>query len=95
MQNCFDKLIGAKITGINHIYDYFQILTDKGIVNIYVDTEISDSIVNCKIVDIEYGENYIRFDLDNNQSVIISPNSPDNLPEYFSVYLNTGEIIAE
>lgn len=90
-----EKLIGAEITGINHIYDYRQILTDKGIINIYVNSDISDSIVNCKIFGIEYGKNYIRFDFDNNQSVIISLDSPDNLPEYFSVYLNTGEIIAE
>lgn len=90
-----EKLTGAKITGINHIYDYCQILTDKGTINIYVNSDISDSIVNCKIFGIEYDPNYIRFDFDNNQSVIISLDNPNSLPEYFSVYLNTGEIIAE
>lgn len=90
-----EKLIGAEITEIQHIHDYFQILTDKGTINIYVNAEISDSIVNCKIVGIEYNENYMRFDLDNNQSVIIPLDSQDNLPEYFSVHLNTGEIIVE
>lgn len=92
-----EKLISAEITEIKFIYDYWQILTDKGTVNIYgnVNAEIFHSAVNRKITGIQYNENCLRFDLDNNKSVTISLNSPENLPEYFSVYLNTGEIIAE
>lgn len=92
-----EKLINSKITEINHIHDYWQILTNKGIINIYgnVNSEIFHSITNCIITGVQYNENYIRFDLNNNQSVMISLDSPDSLPEYFSVYLNTGEIIAE
>lgn len=93
-----EKLIGAEITGINHIYDYWQILTDKGTVNIYgnVNPEIFNSIINCKITTIQYdNENYLCFDLDNNKTVIISLYSPDDIPEYFSIYLDTGEIITE
>ncbi|MDE6538913.1 MAG: hypothetical protein K2K66_01875 [Ruminococcus sp.] len=92
-----EKLIGAEITGINHIYDYWQILTDKGTINIYghVNSEIFHSTVNRKITGIQHdNENYVRFDLNNNQYIIISFDNPDNMPEYFSIYLNTGEIIA-
>ncbi|MDE5557131.1 MAG: hypothetical protein K2J32_05470 [Ruminococcus sp.] len=87
-----EKLIGEEITRINHIYDYWQILTDKGTINIYghVNSNIFDTITNCKIIGVQYdNENYLCFDFDNNQSVIISLDSPDNLPEYFSIYLNT------
>lgn len=92
-----EKLINSEITGINHIYDYWQIFTDKGTVNIYgyANSEIFNSIINLIITDVQYNENYICFNLNNNQSVMISLNSPDGLPEYFSLYLNTGEIIAE
>ena len=92
-----EKLIGAEITGINNIYDYWQILTDKGTVNIYgqVNSEIFHSAINFTITGVQYNKDYLRFDLNNNQSVIISLDSPDNLPEYFSIYLNTGEIIVE
>ena len=91
-----EKLIGAEITEINHIYDYWQILTDKGTINIYgyVNAEIFHSAINCTIIGVQYNKDYLRLDLDNNQSVIISLDSPDNIPEYFSIYLNTSEIIA-
>ena len=93
-----EKLIGAEITGINNIYDYWQILTDKGTVNIYgnVNSEIFDSVINCKIIKIKYSnEIYLYFYLSNNKTIIISLDSPDNIPEYLSIYLNTGEIIVE
>ncbi|MCM1506687.1 MAG: hypothetical protein NC177_06085 [Ruminococcus flavefaciens] len=92
-----EKLIGAEITGINRTHDYWQILTDKGTINIYghVSSETFHSAVNCTISGVQYNEDYLRFDLDNKQSVMISLDSPDGLPEYFSVYLNTGEIITE
>lgn len=90
-----EKLIGAEITGIKRIHDYRQILTDKGTVNIYGSSEISDYAVNRTITGVQYNDDYLRFDLDNKQSVMISLDSPDGLPEYFSVYLDTGEIITE
>jgi len=93
-----EKLVDAEIIEIKFIYDYWQILTDKGTVNIYghVNSEIFDSAINRKITNVQYyNENYLRFDLNNNQSVIISLNSPENITEYFSIYLNTGEIIVE
>lgn len=98
MTNELTKLIYATVTEIKSIHDYFQILTDKGTINIYghVNSEIFDSIINCKIIDVKYDtENYLCLDFNNNQSVIISLDSPDNMTKYFSIYLNTGEIIVE
>ncbi|MDE6035687.1 MAG: hypothetical protein K2G36_07240, partial [Ruminococcus sp.] len=88
-----EKLIGAEITGINHIYDYWQILTDKGTVNIYgnVNSEIFDYVINCQIIKIKYSnENYLYIYLSNNKIIMIFLDSPDNIPEYFSIYLDTG-----
>ncbi|MDE6834120.1 MAG: hypothetical protein K2J39_07780 [Ruminococcus sp.] len=93
-----EKLIGAEITGINNIYDYWQILTDKGTVNIYgqVNSEIFHSIINCQIIKIKYSKvNYLYLYLNNNKTIMISLDSTDDIPEYFSIYLDTGEIITE
>ncbi len=105
-KNIFD-IIGATISQIKLIEDYYQIYMSKGIFNIYnpfeiyknnsiVDKNIIYQLSNSKIIDLIYvDEQFIKIILANEYEIKISIVSEDyRAPEAITIFFNTGEIIA-
>jgi hypothetical protein len=109
MDKVLNNLKNTKIIGIQQIHDYWQIITDKGGINIYNPVkyytanndcydlgylQIGD-ILNHTIVEITAEEQkYLSFKLDNQSSIAVSLADNDyNGPEAFDIHLDTGEII--
>jgi hypothetical protein len=107
-----DKILNglrnAKIVGIQQTHDYWQIITDKGGVNIYNSVKYCTNdgafelkylplldILNRFIVNITVEDTeYMNFELDNKSLIKISLADNDyNGPEAFDIHLDTGEII--
>ena len=91
-----NSLINAEITDTYQLHDYWQIITDKGIINVYsqVNSDVFDTLKDCKIIELEFAvSNYFCITLDNKQSIVISLR--DEIIEHFSIYLKTGETIVE
>ena len=108
MDNVLKGLINAQIIGIQQIHDYWQVMTDKGGINIYnpvnyytVNNDcynlelLSDGIINQIIIDVAFWElKYLSFELDNKNSIKVSLVDNDySGPEAFEIWLDTGEII--
>ena len=100
-------IIGAKILSLDEIYDYWQIVTDKGTINIYNPSKyfISkenylginevDDIVNAIVKNILYESmNYFKIELNNGRIFETSLLKGDYTgPEAISIHYKTGEII--
>ncbi len=111
MDKILNRLKNAKIIGVQQIHDYWQVITDKGGINIYnpvtycsVDNDCHDlghlqidDILDHIIVEITVERfKYLSFKLDNQGSITVSLADNDyNGPEAFDVHLDTGEIIVE
>lgn len=109
MDTVLDNLRNAKIVGIQQIHDYWQVITDKGGINIYNPVKYYtadndwhdlghfqlDNILDHIIVDITAEAlKYLSFELDNKSSIKVSLADYDcNGPEAFDIHLNTGEVI--
>lgn len=108
MDNVLKGLINSKIIGIQQIYDYWQVTTNKGGINIYnpvkyytVNNECyglesrSDDISNHIIIEVAFEESkYLSFELDSKNSIKVSLDDNDySGPEAFEIWLDTGEII--
>ncbi|KJS23589.1 MAG: hypothetical protein VR72_00285 [Clostridiaceae bacterium BRH_c20a] len=109
MDKVLTSLRNAKIVGIQQIHDYWQVITDKGGINIYnpvkyyttdndchdLENSQLDDILNHVIVGITAEElKYLSFELDNNSLITVSLADNDyNGPEAFDIHLDTGEII--
>lgn len=91
-----NSLINAEITDIYQLHDYWQVITDKGIINVYsqVNSDVFDTVKGCRIIELELSEsNYFCIKSDNKQSIVIS--LKDDIVEHFSIHLKTGETIVE
>jgi hypothetical protein len=101
-------LNNARILRIQKSHDYWQIMTDRGIINIYnpvryctetgsfLDLEHLQfgDIVNHAVTNIIECEKRLCFELDNDSSVIISLANSDYCgPEAFDIHLDSGTII--
>jgi hypothetical protein len=109
MAKTINDLINAKIIGIQHIYDYWQIITDISGINAYNPVKYCthsdgcielgslqlDNILDHTIVAVEYKElQYLHLKLDNRNSIAISLKDADySGPEALSIHFSTGEIM--
>ena len=108
MRNITQKLIGSKIQRFVQVYDYWQLITDKGSINIYnpfkfyycngnrIDQtrEKMENLLDEVIINVFFETKvYIRFVLNNKVEIYVSLLDDDYTgPEAVSIRFNTGEL---
>ncbi|MHB9010441.1 MAG: hypothetical protein ACYC3E_00410 [Carboxydocellales bacterium] len=109
MSSTIKDLVNAKISSVEKVYDYWQVCTDKGMINIYnpvkfvraknesIDLEESciQELVNHSIVNLTFKTlEHIRFELDNEKVLTVSLAEDDYTgPEAVSVHFISGEVM--
>lgn len=109
MGKIVEDIIGAKVQRFEGIYDYWHIITDKGIINIYNPSkyyttqekylEIKDvkeeDLINAIVTNITFKTTrYLKFELNNKNILKTSLKEEDYTgPEAVSVHYNTGDVI--
>lgn len=109
MSNVIKGLINAKILGIEKVYDYWQVCTDKGMINIYnpvkfvsqqnesrdLDETCIEELVKHNIINLVFKTlECIRFEVDDKKVIIVSLAEIDYIgPEAVSIHFNSGEVV--
>lgn len=109
MKKIIQDLVGSKTKSFKGVFDYWQLVTDIGIINIYnpfncffskgYDTKLKEvnrkDLLNTVIVNIDFQtKEYFNFILENNIKLEVSLLDDDYTgPEAISIHYNTGELI--
>lgn len=97
MINLLNDLIGLRIIKVIMIYDYYQLILNQGVINIYakIDCSVIDLLVNSLITNIEVKEKMqIQFELNNETLFHISwIDKNEDSPEIMSIHFENGDVI--
>ena len=108
MQKTIQDIVGAKIQSFRDVYDYWQIITDKGTINIYNPfkyhtlqghhfeiKEVKEDLVNAIVTNVAFmTRKYLQLEL-NHEKILETSLAEEAYtgPEAISIQYNTGEII--
>lgn len=109
MGKTINDIIGAKINSIVEVYDYWQVITNKGTINIYNPSKYitpqgnefklkeveKQDLVSSIVTNVEFdAEKYLKIEMDHMKTIEISLLVEDYCgPEAISVHFSTGEIL--